>query len=52
MYGVYDIGCNQKYIGKTKSPIRTWTKEHKAHIRFDRNDKFSIAKPGPQATMV
>ncbi|KAJ8952561.1 hypothetical protein NQ318_006926, partial [Aromia moschata] len=45
--GIYEISCkncDQKYIGQTKRYILTRFKEHMAHLKYGRTEKFCVAQ--------
>lgn len=45
--GLYKINCktcDKKYLGQAKRKIMTKFKEHLVHVKYDRLEKFSIAK--------
>ncbi|KAJ8955988.1 hypothetical protein NQ318_006259 [Aromia moschata] len=45
--GIYEISCkdcDQKYIGQTKRSILTRFKEHMAHLKYGRTEKYCVAQ--------
>ncbi|KAJ8944976.1 hypothetical protein NQ318_018440, partial [Aromia moschata] len=42
--GIYEINCDQKYIGQTKRSILTRFKEHMAHLKYGRTEKSCVAQ--------
>ncbi|KAJ8942180.1 hypothetical protein NQ318_002853, partial [Aromia moschata] len=45
--GIYEINCkdsDQKYIGQTKRSILTRFKEHMAHLKYGRTEKYCVSQ--------